>query len=264
MSALGRRTRTWMTSSVQGHRRVAQVADVAIAVVERRRVARALTLRPFDLFGHELPERRDLFRKVFHYLAFNGIDGDYAEFGCHGAHTFRMAWSASQLVERPTVLWAFDSFQGLPDAVDAADAHPQWVEGTMATSLPEFLRRCRSAGIPADAVRTVPGLYADTLAPTAPGERPQAVAFAYVDCDLHSSTTDVLTFLEPRLRPSAVVAFDDYYCFGPDGPSGERLAAAEHFASSRWRLVPYVQFGWGGMSFVVERRDAVPADAEPW
>jgi hypothetical protein len=226
-------------------------------------VARSLTFRPADRFGHELPDRRELFRRVFHFLAFNGIDGDYAEFGCHGAHTFRMAWHASTLVGYRTTLWAFDSFAGLPDAADPHDPHPQWVAGTMATGLDDFHRRCASAGIPPDAYRTVPGLYRDTLS-DCDAEHPSTVSFAYVDCDLHSSTREVLAFLEDRLRPSAVLAFDDYYCYGPDGPSGERLAAAEHFRESQWALVPYVQYGWGGMSFVVERRGAVPPGGSPW
>ena len=69
----------------------------------------------------------------------------------------------------------------------------------------------------------------------------------------------MLAFLEDRLRPGSVVGFDDFYCYGQDAPSGERLAAAEHFAagSSRWQLVPFVQYGWHGMSFVIERRGAV-------
>jgi len=255
--------RGWVADQASSRPRLAATADRLVRLVEQRRVTRSLSFRPTDRFGHELPQRRELFRRAFHYLRFNGIDGDYAEFGCHGAHTFRMAWHASQLVGYPTRLWAFDTFAGLPEGADDRDRHPQWVQGTMATALDEFHLRCAAAGMPPDAYRTVPGLYADTLQPTA-DERPETVSFAYVDCDLHSSTRDVLAFLEERLRPSAVVAFDDYYCYAPDGPSGERLAAAEHFCHSRWTLVPYVQFGWGGMSFVVERRGAVPVDARPW
>jgi hypothetical protein len=53
-----------------------------------------------------------------------------------------------------------------------------------------------------------------------------------------------------------ILAFDDYYCYSQTQPSGERLAAAECFAGDPvWRLLPYVQFGWHGMSFVVEARN---------
>lgn len=218
----------------------------------RWQVDRQLRFKPADRFGHELPERKEFFRRAWHCVRFNAIDGDYAEFGSHGANTFRMAWHATRLIGADAHLWAFDSFAGLPEGADERDAHPRWTPGSMATSLDEFHRLCRRAGMTSSDYDVVPGYYRDSLAPSAPGPRPTTVAVAYVDCDLYSSTVEVLSFLEPRLRAGSVIGFDDYFCVGPDGPSGERRAAVEHSATSRWRLVPYVQFGWAGMSFVVE------------
>lgn len=223
-------------------------------------VDRQLRFSRRDRFGHELPDRKELLRRAWHYARFNGIAGDYAEFGCHGAHTFRMSWHAIRLLDASAHLWAFDSFAGLPPAADGRDDHPQWVAGSMSTPLRDFHRLCRRAGMGTADYDVVPGYYGDTLAPDAPGLRPDAVAVAYVDCDLYSSTVDVLAFLEARLRPGSVIAFDDYFCTSPVGPSGERRAMVEHFAASRWRLVPYVQFGWAGMSFVVEPRGELPDD----
>jgi hypothetical protein len=135
----------------------------------------------------------------------------------------------------------------------------------MAMTETDFVAACTAAGIPGHEVNTVAGFYADTLAPAAEGPRPEQIAFAYVDCDLYSSAVEVLRFLETRLQHGMVIAFDDYYCFGPSTPSGERLAAGELFArQSQWRLVPYIQWGWYGMSFVVERRDALPVDTIAW
>jgi hypothetical protein len=56
-----------------------------------------------------------------------------------------------------------------------------------------------------------------------------------------------------------ILAFDDYYCYGPSTPSGERLAAAEFFhANERWQLLPFIQYASEGMSFVVEEKSAGP------
>ena len=218
----------------------------------KRDVRSTVRFREGERFGSEIGDRREFIRRAFQYLSFNGIEGSYAEFGSHTGITFRIAWSASRLFGLGTHLWAFDSFSGLPPGSDEADVHPRWEERTLATGVAEFHEICRSAGIaPAD-YSVVPGYYSTTLAGRTEADAPKAVSFAYVDCDLHSSTLDVLRFLEPRLVPSAVLAFDDYFCYSPDGPSGERLACAEHFATSRWRLVPYIQYGWSGMSFVVE------------
>lgn len=63
----------------------------------------------------------------------------------------------------------------------------------------------------------------------------------------------LLKFLLPRLKHGMILAFDDYYCWSSSQTSGERRACAEIFADDKeWSLVPYLQFGWAGMSFVVE------------
>ena len=73
----------------------------------------------------------------------------------------------------------------------------------------------------------------------------------------------VLGFLAPRLKHGMILAFDDYYCWSPTAAAGERVAIAEVFAGhERWNLVPYLQFGWHGASFVVEDRALMPGPSD--
>lgn len=234
-------------------RQITLIGDRSIAW----KTGRQLRFTKSDRFGHELPQRKEFFRRAWHYMAFNGIEGDYSEFGCHGGFTFRMSWHATQLVGVKAHLWGFDSFAGLPSGADDRDTLIRWVPGTMATPVEQFHELCRRAGMNRNGYDVVEGFYAQTLAAKSAGPRPEAIAMAYVDYDLYSSTTEVLGFLESRLRPGSIIGFDDYFCYSSEGPSGERQAAADHFErnQSQWQLVPYVQFGWAGMSFVVERRD---------
>ena len=52
-----------------------------------------------------------------------------------------------------------------------------------------------------------------------------------------------------------IIAFDDYFCWSEAYISGERMAMLELFSgASDWNLVPYIQFGWHGLSFVVESK----------
>ena len=203
---------------------------------------------------------RRFFRFAFWNLAFNGISGDYAEFGCWSARSFRMAYDASRRVSYPCRMWAFDSFQGLPAPQEVADAHPRWVAGTMAISLDAFHAACQRHGIPADAYRVVAGWFDQSLAPDAPGERPGDICLAYIDCDLYSSTRSVLEFLRPRLKHGMIVAFDDYFAWSPTDISGERRALSEFMASqSTYRLVPFFRFGPASLAFVVEACATLPA-----
>jgi len=215
-----------------------------------------------EFWQQERDGRYDFFRKALTALAFNGIEGDYAEFGCNSATTFCMVHKLQ--TEYPYALgpfhqWAFDSFQGLPAPAEARDDHPRWVTGQYTTPVDEFHRICASRGVPRSAYTVVPGYYDTSLHPAAPGPRPDKIRLAYVDCDMYASTRDVLAFLVPRLQHGMIIAFDDYHCYSPKLPSGERMAALEVFGDNpRWRLAPYVQYGWHGMSFIVE---AATADA---
>jgi O-methyltransferase len=213
-----------------------------------------------DMRGREKFERQELFYNVFKALTFNSIGGDYVEFGCHGCMTFPLAYHEAARHGHGARLWAFDSFQGLPPATGPEDKHPRWVESKMATSIEEFHRRCKKKGVPREAYEIVAGFYEDTLPRKSETDAPADVCFAFIDCDMYSSTKCALEFLTPRLKHGMIVAFDDYYCWSPSQISGERRAMLELFdASYRWRLVPYLQFGWHGASFFVEEnRDISP------
>ena len=109
---------------------------------------------------------------------------------------------------------------------------------------------------------TVPGFYDQSLAAFAPGDEPKNIALAYIDCDLYSSTKTVLEFLMPRIKHGMIIAFDDYFCWSKSQISGERKAMLEFFSNhARWSLLPYMQFGWYGNSFVVEDKDMMGRDA---
>jgi len=216
----------------------------------------------------DFTERRRVMRRVFSALRFNGITGDYAEFGCWGGVTFTLAYDAIHNARVappiPRHLWAFDSFQGLPATTAAADEHPVWNPGTLAMSLDSFRDVVRSRGVPESAYTAVPGFYEDTIGPSAQytGALPHDIAFAYIDCDLYSSTKTVLEFLTPRLKHGMVLAFDDYYCFSRNTMAGERKALLELMNPDLpFQFCPYIQFGWFGMSFVVEDRRLIERSA---
>lgn len=212
-----------------------------------------------DQAHRELRGRHDFFLAACRAIVFNGIAGDYAEFGCCGGDTFSMAHNAFKALDRVnTKLWAFDSFAGLPPQSLPEDEHPVWVEGDMAITVEDFHAVCRSHGMKTGRdYEVIQGFYNATLADisTERNDRPRDIALAYIDCDLYTSTMDVLRFLEPRFKHGMIIAFDDYYCWTETAISGERNACNEVFAGHpRFRLLPYIQFGWHGMSFIIEDR----------
>lgn len=203
--------------------------------------------------------RLGIFHDSFRLLSFNGIDGDYVEFGCFGCNTFGMAHKEISRRSLHCKLWAYDSFQGLPATEEEKDKHPRWFQGEMRTSENEFRKLCKIQHIPSAAYCIVPGFFQDTVARMPKNAEPRNIALAYIDSDLYSSAKIVLDFLEPRLKNGMIIAFDDYFCNSADTISGERLAFMEFTKLNRgWNFLPYKQFGWGGMSFIVEDAHLLP------
>jgi hypothetical protein len=155
-------------------------------------------------------EYRQFFLSSLLMLGFNHISGDCMEFGCCGAVTLSIAYHASQYKgARGRHLWACDSFQGLPSATSKFDDHPLWQSGNFSMSQKDFVAQCTRNGVPETAYTIVPGFFSETLPAL---KNPNDIALAFIDCDMYSSTVDVLTFLKPRLKHGMILAFDDYYC----------------------------------------------------
>ena len=106
--------------------------------------------------------------------------------------------------------------------------------------------------IPENRYNLVPGFYNKTLINNS-NQLPDDIALAYIDCDLYSSTKDVLNFLEPRLKHGMIIAFDDYFMYSDKQLSGNRKAMLECFNNNKkFQLTQYLQFGSVGQSFIVE------------
>lgn len=221
---------------------------------------------PFDsrIRYRERLGREEFFYLTFRALSFNQIDGDYVEFGSHGATTFCLAYHQAALHKHKARLWAFDSFEGFPDRVGDQDYHPKWQKGRMSTSLEKFHQLCQSRGVPRSAYSVIPGFFSTVLPNLSSQDAPDNISLAYIDCDLYSSTMDVLNFLLPRFKHGMIIAFDDYYCWSDKQPSGERMAMMEFFSDQdKWELVPHLQFGWHGLSFILHDRSLNPSDWYP-
>ena len=108
------------------------------------------------------PEIYKVFINAFDFINEMQLKGDYLEFGCHCARTFRMALTEARRYEIPPMrFYAFDSFEGLP-AVEG-NANPHWKTGSFAISEGAFMDIIKQHGIYVDKVTTIKGFYDKTL-----------------------------------------------------------------------------------------------------
>lgn len=198
-------------------------------------------------------ERFEFMARAAGYLGAAGIKGDYHEFGCFSATTFRMMLTQARLfsLDIPK-FWAFDSFQGLPEP-DEGVTLPEWSRGTMKMSEWAFRAIIEDHGLFVDRVHTVSGFFADTLTGQLQAQfaKERPIAFVNVDCDLYKSAVPIFRFIEPLMQEGTLIYIDDYYV-GYSGSPKKGVAGAfwELAELGRWRFHEFQSVGWWGKSFI--------------
>jgi predicted O-methyltransferase YrrM len=119
--------------------------------------------------------------------------GLYLEFGVEKGHSVR--WIAERAQR---TVHGFDSFEGLPE--DWSGTFERRGKFTQGGQLPK---------VPGN-VRLHVGWFDKTL-PEFLRETNEDVALLHVDCDIYSSTKTVFDHLGERLKPGAIIVFDEYF-----------------------------------------------------
>jgi O-methyltransferase len=184
--------------------------------------------------------------EAVNYIRVAGLPYNYYEFGCHSARTFSAAASAFKYLKMNQFeLYAFDSFEGLPDTIKDKDGYFQG--GTFSTSISDFLYLVkRQSGLILNPENCIKGYYENSLTQELQSKMPKA-GIVHIDVDLYSSTVEVLEFIKPLMVVGTVLIFDDWYCFSPGESKGEKRAFEEFcidypkFKTEKWKN--YSTFG---------------------
>jgi len=213
-------------------------------------------------------EKSRFYRRVFDFLTDSQIAGDYHEYGCHRARTFRMALSEARRHGQSDMrFFAFDSFAGLPDATSSPDHAVCRRKVAPPRRQTELCGLVPGPGTYAIAVWPVAGFYQDSLSEEL-GKRFQTdekpIALACIDCDLYESAVPVFRFIEPLLQEGSVLYLDDLFAGYRGSPvRGVARAFSEFRARSRFAFVKHLDIGWWGRSYIAYTPDpTVPVDLD--
>jgi Flp pilus assembly protein TadD len=170
----------------------------------------------------------DSFRLLDFALSHASVDGLVLEFGVR--HGTSIDFIAARIGER--TVHGFDSFEGLPESWGALERGAYSTRGRMPKVAPNVALHA--------------GWFAHTLAPFAE-KNSGFVRFMNVDCDLYSSTCEVLTAFGSRLVDGSVIVFDELLC-NPGWRDEEHRALVE--ASRTF------DFGWDDLAFSLFTKQA--------
>jgi len=201
--------------------------------------------------------KRDFYIQAFDSLYANELIGDYFEFGCHRARTFRMAVSEARRQNMHFMNFrAFDSFAGLPEIQNEEEVSiSDYTPGALATSEQDFVKLVSSLGLYTDKIKTYNGFYQQSLTNELQSTLVKEGAKANmicIDCDLYESAVPVFSFIEPFLQPGAIIYIDDYHVGYKGSPyAGVGKAFKELEARSEFTFAPFLPVGGFGFSFIV-------------
>lgn len=167
--------------------------------------------------GYEV-ERRDHLMYAMRQVT---IPGCVLEFGVYRGTTITQI--AGFLTDRK--IWGFDSFEGLPE---------DWlmVRNADKIKFPKGAFEVERLPWVPDSVTLVKGWFEDTI-PQWKQTNSDSIAMLHVDCDLYSSTREVLTQLNSQIVPGTVIVFDDMYLWkNPD--NYELWHEGEYRALGEW------------------------------
>lgn len=156
---------------------------------------------------------------VLRYVLNQQPRGCAVEFGVAKGTTLRM------IAEHMPAI-GFDSFQGLPE-----DWRHGFGKGRFACDPPDI-----------HGVTLVAGLFSETL-PTFPF--PSNIGLVHIDCDLYSSTAEVLRWAGPHLRPGCFIVFDEFHGY-PGCEAHEQRAWAEWVVNNpvTWTVIGHGPEQW--------------------
>jgi len=218
------------------------------------------SIRP--LIHGDIIKRANLFRFIREFVEVQNYGpGYYMEFGVLNGESMIDAYR--QFRGQFSHFFGFDSFEGLPELTSdderASKLTPIFHKGNYASMQYDFVRQtilssCRMA--PSE-LSLEKGFFNEVLPSFDKASlRNQGNANCiFIDCDLYSSTVDVLHFIEDLLITGTWVLFDDFWCYRGSPFEGEQKAIREWLeGNKRIGLQPYCNFdGWGRAFIAFEK-----------
>jgi len=186
-------------------------------------------------------------------------EGDYYEFGIFKGFSFWFAQKkAKELGLENVRFFGFDSFEGLP-TIEGVDKTRRniFYRGQYSCSQKDVEKNLNKFGVDWSRTFLIKGFFTESLNERIKKQhKMDKIAIALIDCDLYSSTAEVLNFIKDMLSNKCILMFDDWNCFGKDNIRGQRKAFNEFLEKNNdFVAKPYFSYSLYGQTFFVFKNE---------
>lgn len=207
----------------------------------------------FSSAGKELPGVIE--KCIEKAIEFGTVDkGDHYEFGIFKGHTFAHASNYASKKNLKMRSFGFDSFQGLPKIEGLDDTGEEhFYEGQYCAAIDQVKKDIDGTGVDWNKTFLIEGYFNESLNDkTREKYKMDKIAIAHIDCDLYSSTVDVLNFIKDMLIDKTILIFDDWNAFDKDNERGQRKAFSDFLKlNDNMATDSYFTYGAYGKVFII-------------
>ena len=156
--------------------------------------------------------------KVHYLTLFDGVEGDYLEFGvytgssfCHSIRCYKKSRDLSGKVNSETRFIGFDSFEGFGDLKEG-DEHSFYTDENFSTNFMDVDKRVKriSKGVE---YKLVQGFFEDSLKNGPDSYNITKSKIIFIDSDTYSSASEALLFCSKTIQEGTFIILDDYYSY---------------------------------------------------
>lgn len=182
--------------------------------------------------------------------------GDYHEYGIFNGFSLLIAQITAKKYKKVKMnFFGFDSFAGLP-SIGKEDSNGYFYQGQYSYPKANVINNINTHGGDLKKIKLIEGFFSKTLNKSLTEKyKMKKIAIAYIDCDLYSSTKDVLKFVKNLLMNDSLIIFDDWNAFlEKSKDKGEQLALKEFLEkNSSIKFIPEFSYCWHGQVFRVKK-----------
>lgn len=135
------------------------------------------------------------------------LEGDVVELGCHRGTTSVYIKRILNLHNSNKEFHVYDSWEGLPEKLDADISEVPWSsrfsKGSLKVNKESFVNRFKSEKL------EIPFIHSGWFGEISDKEYPEKICFAFLDGDFYSSILDSLNKIYHKVVPGGIIVIDD-------------------------------------------------------
>ncbi len=215
-------------------------------------------------------DRSGALHRAWGHVYTSFIKGDYFEFGVYKGDSFIESYKnyllfkdwinhqtiseepwrrevAKEYVNHIPCFHGLDTFEDMPEN---DERNVTFSKGSFYADIDDVKKRCEHNGLKSPELFLYKGEFKNTQEKLYKNVGDKKAVIINIDCDLYTSTIDVLKICESFIQIGTVLLFDDYNTFSADNKKGQRKAVREFLKESNLELEPWFPYCYVGQAFL--------------